>query len=31
VTSLEIHVTATYQSLHGNDLAISEIELFQRS
>ena len=31
VTSLEIHVTATFQSLHGTDLAISEIELFQRS
>jgi hypothetical protein len=31
VTSVELHVTATYQSLHGTDLAISEIELFQRS
>lgn len=31
VTSIELHVTATYQSLHGTDLAISEIELFQRS
>lgn len=31
VTSLELHVTATYQSLHGTDLAMSEVELFQRS
>ena len=31
VTSIEMHVTATYQSLHGTDVAISEIELFQRS
>ncbi len=31
VTSIELHVTATYQSLHGTDVAISEIELFQRS
>lgn len=31
VTSIELHVTATYRSLHGSDLAISEIELFQRS
>ena len=31
VTSVELHVMATYQSLHGTDVAISEIELFQRS
>jgi len=31
ITSVEMHVMATYQSLHGTDVAISEIELFQRS
>ena len=29
VTSVEVHVMSMYQSLHGSDLAISEIELYQ--
>lgn len=30
VTSVEIHVTSVYRSLQGNDLAITEIELFTK-
>ena len=30
-TSVEVHVTSVYHSLHGSEVAIDEIELFQKS